>query len=166
MPSVRKLAAAACALVACLAHQPGTSLGTYAVTGTLGTQTCGAGVGAVDPWKFDMRLSRSGTTLYWLQPAAPALSGTVTPGGDATIVTSQVYPIQQGDAGPYCGVVRTDTLHASLGAAAQPSSFTGTLSYHYELDQGADCSPSELAAVLDAVPCDVSYDFTAERKSP
>ncbi len=160
---IRKLGLVACALAACLAHEPGTSLGTYAVTGTLKTQTCGAGLQPDDPWKFAVRLSKSGTTLFWLQDASPALSGTLDPSGNATISTSEIYDLSEPDAGiSYCAVIRSDTFKASLGTAADPSSFTGSIAYHYELDQGSSCG-GLLAGQYDSLPCDVSYDVSGSR---
>jgi hypothetical protein len=154
-------------LVACLDHQPGTSLGTYGVTGTLTTQTCGSSMQSqiIDPWAFDVRLSRSGHTIYWLQAAAPAISGVVDAAGNVSFTTSEVFPLSEADGGPYCAVIRSDTFHAALGTAADPSSFTGSIAYHYELDQGSDCG-GLLAGQFDSIPCDVGYDLAAKRKSP
>ena len=118
----------------------------------------------LDPWTFDVHLSRSGNTMFWLQAAAPALSGLVDTKGNVTFTSTQIYDLRDADAGkPYCGVVRTDTFTAALGTSPQPTSFTGTIGYHYELDQNADCT-GLLAGQFDAIPCDVSYDLTAKRK--
>jgi hypothetical protein len=154
-------------LITCIAHEPGTSLGTYAVTGTLKTQTCGASMQTQieDPWDFNVRLSRSGSILFWLQAAAPALSGIVDPSGNVTITTTQTYDLRSGDAGPYCGVVRTDTFKAALGTAAVPTDFAGTITYHYELADNSVCG-GLLTGQFDAVPCDVSYDLKAKRAAP
>lgn len=163
---IRKIALAACALAACLAHQPGTALGTYAVTGSLKAQTCGAGLQPDNPWSFDVRLSRSGSTLFWLQDSSPALSGTIDPSGNATFTTSEIFDLSEPDAGvAYCAVVRTDTFKAALGTTTDPSDFTGTIAYHYELDQGSSCG-GLLAGQYDSIPCDVSYDLSAKRNSP
>ncbi len=161
---MRRLALVPLALFACIAHQPGTSLGTFSVTGALKTQTCGASMQSqvLDPWTFDVRLSRSGNQMFWLQDAAPALSGLVDAQGNVTFTSTQVYDLRDGDAGKYCGVVRTDTFKAALGTSPSPTSFTGTISYHYELDQNADCG-GLLSGQFDVVPCDVGYDLTAKR---
>src|SRR5271156_2158821 len=42
---------------------PGTMLGTYSVVAESQTNTCG--LGAPNPWMFDVELSEDGTTLYW-----------------------------------------------------------------------------------------------------
>ena len=155
------------ACIACIAHEPGTSLGTYAVTATLKTQTCGASMQSqiVDPWKFDVRLSRSGHTLFWLQAASPAISGIIDGSGNVTLTTSQIFDLSTNDAGTGCSVVRTDTFKAALGTAAAPADFTGSIAYHYELAEGAKCG-GLLTGQFDVVPCDVSYDLTAKRSSP
>ncbi len=159
------LACIAC--VACLAHEPGTSLGTYAITGTLTTQSCGASMQSQieDPWDFDVRLSRSDSILFWLQAASPPLSGIIDPSGNATITTTQSYDLSTNDAGTGCSVLRTDTFVAALGTAPDPTDFSATLTYHYELADGAQCG-GLLAGQFDVVPCDVSYILAAKRSSP
>jgi hypothetical protein len=162
---VRRLALLPIALVACIAqHAPGTPLGTFAVDGALKTQTCGAQMQSqvVDPWSFDVRLSRSGSTVFWLQDAAPPLSGLIDPSGNVTMKATQTYDLRGGDAGPYCGIVRSDTFTAALGTAPSPTSFTGQIAYHYDLADGSDCG-GLLDAQFGAIPCDVSYDLTAKR---
>ncbi len=157
--------AAACG-AACVMHEPGTSLGTFAVTGTLATQTCGSGVTPDNPWTFNVRLSRDTHTLYWLQDASPPISGYIDPQGNASLTSSSTYDLQSGADGgaPYCGVVRTDTFTAALGTGAV-TSFKGTLAYHYDVAQGADCSGVLPAAGFGTMPCDVSYELAATRTS-
>ena len=139
-----------CLLCSCLAHEPGTVLGTYAVTGTLATSTC-TGLGdPQNPWDFNVRLSKSGETLFWLQDSSPALSGTLDPQGNATLHTTEDIALQDADGGVYCSVVRTDTFTAALGTAPVPSTFKGGLTYHYDVDPNAACP-------MLALPCDVSY---------
>jgi hypothetical protein len=155
------------ACIACVAHEPGTSLGTYAVAGTLKAQSCGASMQTQieDPWDYDVRLSRSGSILFWLQAAAPPLSGFVDPSGNVTITTTQTYDLSTNDAGTGCSVLRTDTFKAALGTSADPTDFTGTITYHYELAENAVCG-GLLAGQFDAVPCDVAYDLKAKRATP
>ena len=48
-------------------HQPGDELGSFAITGKLGADDCGAdALNAPQTWSFQVKLSREGTTLYWL----------------------------------------------------------------------------------------------------
>jgi len=159
-------AAACLLLLGCLDHDPGTSLGTYSVTGSLEAQTCGADLQAVDPWDFDVRLTHDGHTVYWLQASSPAISGVEDGSGNVTFTTSEIFSLSDADGGgPYCGVVRTDTFQAALGTASDPSNFTGTIAYHYDLDQGSECG-SLLYGQFDSVPCDVNYDLAAKRTGP
>lgn len=162
------LGACALSVGACLMHEPGSSLGTFAVTGTLKTQTCGAGVTADNPWTFKLRLSRSANLLYWLQDSAPAISGTIDGQGNALVTSSSIYDLQAADGGtPYCGVVRDDKFTAALGnGPAAVSSFNGTLAYHYDVVQGADCTGLLPAAGFSTMPCDVAYEIAATRTSP
>jgi len=161
-----RLPAACVLLLGCLDHEPGTSLGTYAVTGALQTQTCGADMQAEDPWDFDVRLSRDGHTVFWLQAASPALSGVVDGSGNVTFTTSELFPLTDADGGgPYCAVIRSDTFHAALGTDATPATFSGDITYHYDLDDGSACG-GLLYGQFDSVPCDVTYNLTAKRTAP
>jgi len=152
--------------IACVAPA-GDPMGTYTITGTLMTQTCGGDTPAENPWTFDIRLTRNGNRIYWLQPAAPSLSGIIDTGGNVVFTTSEIFDLADpNDAGKgnYCGVVRNDTFTAALGTATEPSTFFGTLTYHYDLDEGATCSPTQDG--LDTVPCDVTYVLAAQRSGP
>src|SRR5580700_6364104 len=51
--------------LACEVPMPGTTLGIFAVAGTPQTNTCGLGLGAPDPWDFNVQLSVKGSVLYW-----------------------------------------------------------------------------------------------------
>src|SRR5580693_8769234 len=61
---------------------PGTQLGTYNVTGALGANTCGSGLGAPSPWTFTVQMSEdtstTPTTLYWLSSDGTELSSTMS----------------------------------------------------------------------------------------
>jgi hypothetical protein len=157
---VRLLSCLGCltSLLACLGQDPGTPLGTFSVTGALKTQTCGSVMPADDPWAFNVRLSRTGDHLFWLQAAAPPLSGTIEPDGHVVLTTTETFVLQEGDAGAdYCGVIRSDDFEAMFDNPTTPSTFVGRIAYHYDLDQGANCPGMTL-------PCDVSYDLVAKRQ--
>jgi hypothetical protein len=61
------------------AKTPGEELGTFAMTGHLERDECEAAVlGVVDPWEFQVRLSRFVEDLYWLN-GREAISGSLAP---------------------------------------------------------------------------------------
>src|SRR5271166_3679597 len=105
-PASRLLVFVACAAVALAAScgsasstLPGTSLGTYNVTGTLGTNTCGAGLGAPSPWNFTSQMSEDGTTFYWEMSGASALSSTMASATQVSITATQTANVDTSDAG-------------------------------------------------------------------
>jgi hypothetical protein len=132
-------------------------LGTYAVTGTLEAQTCN--MDAQNPWAFNVRLSRSGDILFWLQDSSPALAGNIDLQGNAHVKTVENIDLQGADGGVTCAVVRTDVFEAALGTTMPPPSFAGTLTYHYDVDPSAACPSVPL-------PCDVAYTVAAKLSQP
>jgi len=147
---------------------PGTQLGTYRVTATLGTNTCGAGLGAPNPWNFDVQLSQQKSTLYWswLDGSAP-LSNTLS--GNAVSLsnseTANVDMAADGAVGP-CTMQRADTVQVTLGSGSPPTGFTGAVQYTFSPSGGANCSDqlSASGGSYDVLPCSVSYTTTATRQ--
>ena len=143
---------------------PGTSLGTYSVKGSVSTNTCGASLGATDPYEFDALLSKDGTTLYWkYSDQSSYVSGTLDSSNNSTIaVTTQAATDDSGT----CIMSRTDTLVITLNSGTSPSAFTGTLSYAFSVANSSDCS-SQLSASggsYQTLPCTVTYALTATKK--
>jgi hypothetical protein len=147
---------------------PGTQLGTYRVVATLQTNTCGNGLGAPNPWTFDVQLSQQGSTLYWswLDGSAP-LSSTLSDNAVSLTnsQTSNVDSTADGGAGP-CTMQRADTVQVTLGSGSPPASFKGAVRYAFSVSGGADCSDQLSAAggSYDALPCSVTYSTTATRQ--
>ena len=140
----------ALAVAACLGtkdpYNPGTPLGTYAVTGTLTSNACGDGLGVTNPWTFDVKLSQDGTTLYWVQGGLP-ISGTLDLSGHTTMTSTSSQMIH--DANPKagigaCSIDRADALDLTL--AKDTSSFSGTLGYTFGPSDGSDCADQLAAA--------------------
>jgi hypothetical protein len=155
--------ALAWALVACSSSPlPGTQLGIFKVTGTSTTNTCG--LGAPDPWTFDARLSRSGSTVYWswMDGTAP-LTGPVDAQSHVSIQDTQAGNVDGTDAslGP-CTLQRSDDLELALAG----SSFTGSIGYSFAPASGADCSDQLVASggSFEALPCSVTYSVTAAQQ--
>jgi hypothetical protein len=150
-------------LVACASTAlPGTPLGTFKVTAQSQTNTCG--LGAPNPWIFDVELSQSGSTIYWSwMDGTPLLSGQENASSHASITDAEGGNVDGTDAslGP-CTMERSDDLEIQLASG----SFTGTISYSFTVATGADCSDQLVAAggQFDALPCTVTYTATASKQ--
>jgi hypothetical protein len=147
---------------------PGTTLGTYKVTGVLSANTCGSGLGAPDPWQFDVQLSEAGSTLYWnWMDASPLLSGPLNSPTTASLTGYEIANVDATDAamGP-CDMQRNDAVEVMLGTGTPPASFQGTIRYAFSAQEGTDCSDQLRAAggMYGELPCSVSYSITASRQ--
>jgi hypothetical protein len=144
---------------------PGRVLGTYTVSGQSANNTCG--LGAPNPWKFDVQLSLQGSTLYWsYMDGSPLLSGATSGSGHVTLLNSQSLNADSTDAGlGPCTLERNDDLVLTLGSGSTPASFSGTISYSYTPASGASCGDVMTSAggPFSALPCSVEYDVTATR---
>jgi hypothetical protein len=146
---------------------PGEPLGTFHVIGQLESSTCGPGaLGATDLWEFDVRLSRDGGDLYWLN-GAEAIPGRIAADGKSfafdTRVAVQAIPAGKGQPG--CTIVRNDSASGSLSSATTDvASFSGRLRFGYSPQAGSDCGP--LVGVdggFAGLPCEMSYLLEAAR---
>ena len=144
---------------------PGNMLGTYKVVGQSQTNSCG--LGAPNPWTFDVQLSEQQTTLYWdWMDGSPLLSGTVSQ-TQATIDTNATVNADSTDAGlGPCNLQATSALTLTLGSGAPPGSFTGTMSYTYAPTSGSTCTDvlAPAGGMYNALPCSLSYTVTATRQ--
>jgi hypothetical protein len=141
----------------------GTStLGNYAVTGTLATNTCGDGVGAPATWSFDVQLSQNGSTMYWNSLDGSPLSYGPVSGTTANLAggTDGTDTTPDGAAGA-CTMSRVDTVALTL-TGSPPTSFTGTLTYTFDVEAGADCS--DQAGTYATLPCSYAYALTATKQ--
>ena len=169
--------ALACALGACTGkdpYRPGTPLGTFHVDGALLATSCGA-ESAPDPWSFDVKLARAGSTLYWIQgglPVAGALDAnahTVLASSDTQTVHAAQPRAGAAPAVPLCALTRADGLDATLDGdpttAAGVVGFHGTLTYTISATANSDCS-DQLASAggpFTRLPCSVGYALTGVR---
>jgi hypothetical protein len=159
---------ASAAGASCGTNLPGTTLGTYKVTAELAANTCGAGLGAPDPWQFDVELSETASTAYWSwMDASPLLSGARSGPADATLIGYQIANVDATDAtmGP-CDLQRNDEVEIMLGAGTPPSSFQGTIRYGFSAQEGAACADqlSVSGGTYTALPCSVGYSMTGSRE--
>jgi hypothetical protein len=167
------LAVALGACVSPASSLPGTALGSYAVVGTLATNTCGSGVSASDPWDFNASLSKDGNTLYFEnEDGSDEVSGGVdaTSGTTATLI-SAVTANADGTAsnpGP-CNLTLSTSHDLVLDAASPPKSFTGTATYTYSVattvSSATNCTDqlSSSGGKYATLPCSVEYSLTATR---
>jgi hypothetical protein len=132
------------------------------VTGKSVTNTCG--LGAPDPWTFDVQLSREGSTLYWSwMDGSPLASGALSSSDQATITDTTTGNVDGTEAslGP-CTMQRGTSLAITLG----DGSFTATMDYSFAVTTGADCD-DQLASSggqYEALPCTVTYDLTGSKQ--
>jgi|HubBroStandDraft_5_1064220.scaffolds.fasta_scaffold757005_1 hypothetical protein len=150
---------------------PGTALGTYNVTGTQQTNTCGTGLGAPNPWTFTAQMSEDATTFYWLMNDGTEMSGTMTSSTAVTLQSTLTANVDGNEAGPgSCDLTSVSGLSLTLATTSPPSTFTGTLSYQFSAATGVsdtnDCTDqlSASGGMYDTLPCAVSYSLTATRQ--
>lgn len=148
---------------------PGTSLGTYNVVGTLGTNTCGSSLGAPSPWNFTVQMSEDGSTFYWAPSTGSQLSSTMASSTSVSITsvtTANADPTEAGVEGP-CDLQSTTAINLTLAASSPPPTFKGTLSYTFTAATGAssttDCTDqlSASGGPYETLPCTASYTISA-----
>ncbi len=139
-------------------RRPGESLGFYAVTGTLQSNSCGE---APSPWAFRVELRKETTPsakLYWSQGDMP-ISSALAADGKASFVAESSHVIRAATAKVAgCTVYRKDTVDLVLDATQ--TKFTGTLSYAYAAGDGSECEDLSAAGIT-TLPCSVAYALEA-----
>jgi hypothetical protein len=173
----------ACALAVCTAactgkdpYRPGTPLGTFHVDGKLLATSCGA-ASAPDPWSFDVKLAREGTTLYWLQGGLP-VAGPLDANAHVVLASSDTQTVHAAapragatPAIPLCAVTRADGLDATLAPDPATASgvvgFHGTLTYTFSATADSDCSDQLESAggPFARLPCSVGYALAGVRSA-
>ena len=142
-------------------HHPGDALGAFAVTGKLGDDSCGAeSLSAPETWNFQVKLSREGTTLYWLN-GREAIVGDIDDSGRFAFETHLDLPLaEKHGAAKGCTIVRHDSASGTLGSSA--TSLSGKLSYAYDASSDSDCSEFTTGTNGQplALPCELSYSLT------
>ncbi len=143
---------------------PGEVLGFFAVDGKLAGDSCGAeSLAAPSNWSFEVKLSRSGSALYWLN-GREAIVGEIDARGAFAFTTLLELPLAA-PRGAYkgCTILRRDSAAGSL--AASQAALSAKLTYAYSQKDGSDCS--ELVTGTDgmpeALPCQLSYALRGER---
>jgi hypothetical protein len=151
---------------------PGTSLGAYKVTGTLGTNSCGSGLGAPSPWTFTADMSEDGTTFYWEISGGSELSSTMSSATQVDITSIDTANVDGTDAGVLgpCDLQSTTVLDLALATSSPPSTFKGTVTYTFTAATGVSSTTNctdQLSASggpYDTLPCTVSYALAGTRQ--
>lgn len=147
---------------------PGDELGSFHVVGRMDVSSCGPGaLGSKDVWEFDVKLSRDGDDLYWLNGQEP-IYGRIAADGVTFSVESQSAITTRAPKGalPGCTVIRRDLASGVLQGGAAVSGFAGDLRYGYAPTADSDCT--DLVGVdggFSQLPCEIGYDMTAAKTS-
>lgn len=149
------------------AHEPGDRLGTFHATGALTRDTCQAPLlGVTNQWQFDVKLSRTASTLYWLN-GQEAIPGAIARDGTSFDFASGVEVTLQAAQGaqPGCVVVRSDTASGVLASSTSDvPSFSVDMSFGYAVQAGSQCAAwVGVQGGFTSLPCSVAYTLTAER---
>jgi len=156
-------------------YDPGEAVGTFHVTAKLTQSTCGQ---PPNPWEFDVRVNREGSTLYWIQGAYP-IAGEVDAKAHTTLKASVTEVARAADERrklAACSIARTDVLDMVLADGdAKPAidpanvkSFAGMMSYTFSPTEGSTCDDqlTQAGGGYDALPCVVQYQLTATLTKP
>lgn len=145
-------------------HQPGDAIGSFSVVGKLQDDSCGAdNLSAPAKWSFELKLSRKGSTLYWLN-GREAIVGDIDRSGRFSFETRIEVPLsEQRGAVKGCTMVRRDSASGTL--ASSEDELSGKLSYSYAAAQGSECAEYALGAEGQplTLPCTLSYALSGAR---
>jgi hypothetical protein len=147
-------------------HQPGDELGFFSVTGKLSDDSCGAdSLNAPETWTFQVKLSREGSTLYWLN-GREAIVGDIDNSGNFGFESHvDVKLADKRGAAAGCTLVRRDVASGALSDSM--ASLSGKLSYAYAATADSDCSAFAIGTdgLPLALPCKLSYRLSGDRVS-
>jgi hypothetical protein len=146
---------------------PGDLLGTYSVTGRLARDDCGAELlGAPNPWRFDLKLSRFERDLYWLN-GREAIVGDIEKNGTSfsfdTHVDVTIRPASANGRGG-CVVSRRDRASGSLITDGDTvSGLTAELDFQYSPKNNDECVEIiGLPGGVEQLPCRLGYDLSGQ----
>jgi len=175
---------------ACQMDYPGQTAGTYSVVGILEENTCGAGVGALNPLEFfvELRVDDQGQAT-WRRPQQPMVSGGYANGTFhfERNVTAPVYAADPSTGTGACTLLERDVIDATLHEVLGDGGVVGDASVFEPVDGGvgdyelrgtsvidfsptsdSDCSRSLVASggPFAALPCRVRYTLTGTPANP
>jgi hypothetical protein len=144
-------------------HQPGEAIGLFSVDGSLDADGCGAAnLSAPEAWTFEVKLSKQGRTLYWLN-GREAIVGDIDANGRFAFETHiEVVLAPKRGAAKGCTMVRRD---AASGTLSGDAALRGKLSYSYEATAESDCTEYALGAEGTplTLPCSLTYALRGQR---
>lgn len=145
---------------------PGDVLGFFSVQGKLGDDSCGAeSLSAPAKWSFEVKLSRDGNTLYWLN-GREGIVGDIDKSGAFSFDTHIDLPFAaRRGAAKGCTIVRRDLARGTLNESQ--TVLSASLTYAYEATKDSDCSEftTGTAGMPEALPCKLVYSLEGERFS-
>jgi hypothetical protein len=150
------------------AHEPGDRLGTFHASGALTSDTCQAPIlGVTSTWAFDVKLSREGSTIYWLN-GEEAIPGNIAADGVSFGFVSGVdVPLQAAQGAQLgCTISRADSASGVLSSSSTTdvASFSVNMSFAYAAEVGSQCAGwVGVQGGFATLPCRVSYSLTAQR---
>ena len=151
------------------AHQPGEQLGTFHVTGTRTSNTCGEGaLGSTPTWEFDVDLAREDGVFYW-DNGAQIVVGTLAEDGVTFSIEAAVVIDMRGEenlAYPPCSIERRDVAAGALASEGEAvEEFEGSLSYRYAPTLDSECVDliEGEVPIFAALPCSMTYEMQATR---
>ena len=150
-------------------YEPGEALGTFHVAAKQTQNDCGAGaLGAAAAWEFDVKLAWEGDSVFW-DSGGQVIVGTLSADRSSfEIVTDVVIDMRTAaDAGKLpCSMDRHDVAKGTIVPEGDGvASFGGTLSYAFASTAGSSCGDlvASETPVLAAIPCSMTYSFSAPR---
>ncbi len=148
------------------AKVPGDALGTFHVVGQLTASSCGPGaLGSTDVWEFDVKLSKDGPDLYWLNGQEPIHGRIAADGVTFSFDTSAaIVLMEQKGAMPGCTIVRRDLASGTLSDPDVVAGFEGIMRFGYAATAESACD--ELVLVdggFATLPCEINYRMTAKK---
>jgi hypothetical protein len=146
-------------------HAPGELIGFFSITGKLANDSCGAAaLNAPAKWEFQLKLSREGSTLYWLN-GREAIVGDIDRSGKFSFETHLDVPVSPARGSTKgCTLVRGD---AATGSLKSERALEGELRYSYDAAPGSDCDllPLGTDGLPSVLPCELSYALSGSRVS-
>jgi hypothetical protein len=114
-------------------------------------------------WSFNLKLSRKGSTLYWLN-GREAIVGEIDKSGRFAFETKLEVPLApKRGAAKGCTMLRRDLASGTL--ASSEESLSGKLSYAYDATSDSDCAEFTTGTEGQpiALPCSLTYSLTGTR---